>query len=130
MDGTSPSKAAGFGLAALLAGDRELAAIEHAIPPDLYDRVRALLGDGSDAHTKARLVATLLARVRPTPTSLPDDLPLRLRALLAPKLPRASGRVRGDVAPPLRADYAPPSDLLPRLLRLARRSIEAGGDRG
>jgi len=119
----SHSKRAGFALAALLAGDRELGHVAPAISPELA-RDAALLFEQPSLRDKSRLVAHLLSFVRPPLTRLADDLPARLAAAIASKLPRSLARTVIAGAPLARAGFQLEPDLLPRLLRLARRSID------
>lgn len=103
----------GFALAALLANDRELAAVRGAIPPALASEIVVrLTGD------KTKLLRELLERVRPPLATLSEQLPSRAAGLLAPHLLR---RARVPVSPP-RPGYVAPEGLVPVLLRLARAS--------
>ena len=106
-------KLAGFALAALLADDRALEHVERAIPPALATAVRAQLS--RSGPNQGRVIAQLLERTRPALHALPP-LPPRAAALLAPRL---SQRPASALAPAY-PGYAPPPDLLPLLLRIAR----------
>ncbi|MDB4975681.1 MAG: hypothetical protein JWN48_4022 [Myxococcaceae bacterium] len=87
--------------------------------PELLLAVRALTASAGAADRHA-LIASLLARTRPPLTELPAQLPARLSALLARHLPRAEARRVLSAAPLARAGFEPATDLLPRLLRIAR----------
>jgi len=123
MNEWSHSKRAGFALAALLADDRELRHVVSAISPDLARATRALFEQPS-LRDKTRLVAHLLSLVRPPLTRLPRELPARVAAAIAGKLPRSLARSVVAGAPLARAGFQLAPDLLPRLLRIARRSID------
>jgi hypothetical protein len=115
----SEGKCAGFALAGLIAGDRTLAAADAAIAPVALRTRAQIAHDGAarEAGARRQLVEGLLAAVRP-PISLAEDLPARLRALLATRLSRAERRALGS--PALREGYTVPDDLWPRLYRIAR----------
>jgi hypothetical protein len=123
MNEWSHSKRAGFALAALLADDRELGHVASAISPDLGREASVLLEQPS-LRDKTRLVAHLLSFVRPPLTRLAVDLPTRLGAAIASKLPHALARSVIAAAPLARPGFQLEPDLLPRLLRIARRSID------
>jgi hypothetical protein len=118
MTGWSEDKCAGYALAALIAGDRELEAAG-AIPPPVAARTRALLAhDGAPRQDSRRArVERLLSAVRPE-LALHEATPMRVRALLATRLPRGEARALG--LPPPRAGFSVPDDLWPRLYRIAR----------
>jgi hypothetical protein len=119
----SPEKQAGFALAALLVGDRELHHVSPAVSTTVLVQARSLLEETS-VRDKTRLVAHLLSFVRPPLTTLDDALPVRLGAAIASKLPRTLARQLVAAAPLARAGFQVEPDLLPRLLRIARRSID------
>jgi len=123
MNEWSHAKRAGFALAALLADDRELLHVAPAISPDMAREARALFEQPS-LRDKTRLVAHLLSFVRPPLTALADQLPARLGAAIANKLPRSLARTLLAEAPLARPGFQLAPDLLPRLLRIARRSID------
>ncbi len=119
----SEAKCAGYALAGLIAGDRELAAAD-VLPVPVAARTRALLAHDGGAHKTPRdklarrqLVDRLLSAVRPE-IALTADVPLRVRALLATRVPRGQARALGLPAP--RAGFSVPDDLWPRLYRIAR----------
>ncbi|HEY6878954.1 MAG TPA: hypothetical protein VI299_13090 [Polyangiales bacterium] len=111
MAGWSEAKCAGYALAALVAGDRELAAAS-AIPEHARTRTRALVAhDGADktprdSAARRQLVEHLLGQVRPA-LALDGSLPVRVHEAL----------VRG---PRARVGSAIANDLWPRLHRIAR----------
>jgi len=129
MSEWSPHKRAGFALAALLNDDRSLSRVRAHVAEAEAARAETLLDPRSEPD-KTRLVTHLLSLVRPALTQLPKALPVRLTAVLASKLPRsrAADPSRGErgasIARNTRDGYAPAPDLLPRLLRIARRSID------
>jgi hypothetical protein len=116
----SEAKCAGYALAALIAGDRELSAAD-AIPASAAVHTRALVAhEGRSDKTpqgRRQLVEGLLSAVRPE-VALTERVPLRIRALLATRLPRAEARALGLPSP--RASFTVPDDLWPRLYRIAR----------
>ena len=114
----SSAKDAGFALAAVLADDRELARIEGHVESGVHARIRALAT--SPQLAKPVLIAQLLALLRPPLAVLSPLLPVRLRALLAPQLPRSEGRSVLAGAPLTRAGFEPERELLARLARIAR----------
>ncbi|HEX5655947.1 MAG TPA: hypothetical protein VFX59_02080 [Polyangiales bacterium] len=123
----SEAKCAGYALAGLIAGDRALSAAQ-AIPVAEAARTRARIAHGGgpdtprDKQARRQLVEGLLAAVRPELAL--EHVPLRLRALLATRLPRSQARALGLPTP--RAGFVAPEDLWPRLYRIARyyRGIE------
>jgi hypothetical protein len=149
MDDWSESKCAGYALAALVAGDRELTGAAGHIPAAAELRTRALIAhEGSadktarDSGARRRLVERLLAAVRPElvlsgseqARAAREALPPRLVALLALRLPRPQARAlsalagaaqapAGPLRSPTRAGFTLADDLWPRLYRIARRSI-------
>lgn len=118
----SASKQAGFALAALLAGDRELEHVASAVSPAIVRETRLRL-EGARSGDKARVVAHLLSFVRPPLTGFERALPPVLVAAIASLLPRAVARATLGAAPAVLSGFAPSPDLLPRLMRIARRSI-------
>lgn len=117
----SAAKCAGYALAALIAGDRELSAADALVAPAAA-RTRALIaherGDAPrDRRARVELIATLMDAVRPA-VSLGEQLPPRVRALLAARLSRAAARTPGLPSP--RPGYVAPEELWPRLYRIAR----------
>ncbi|MEY4515550.1 MAG: hypothetical protein RLZZ450_7672 [Pseudomonadota bacterium] len=123
MSEWSLEKQAGFALAALLASDRELGDVRHAVSPAVIEHTRSLLEEPS-VRDKTRLVAHLLSFVRPPLTALGSTLPVRLAVALAGKLPQNLARSLLATAPVARTGFQVEPDLLPRLLRIARRSID------
>ncbi|MDB4985994.1 MAG: hypothetical protein JWN04_1172 [Myxococcaceae bacterium] len=120
MSRFSEAKSSGFVLAAVLAGDRELALVQAHLHPDELVRLRA--GSAQREGDRAALIARLLTYVRPPLTQLPAELPARLRALLARRLPAPEARKLLAGAPRMRAGFEPETELGPRLLRIGRRS--------
>jgi class 3 adenylate cyclase len=123
MSEWSTSKQAGFSLAALLADDRALTRVREHVPSAVLCAALERC-DARSEPDRARLVAHLLSLVRPALTRLPASVPPGLSAALASKLPRELARAAIEAAPMVRSGYAPAPDLLPRLLRIARRSID------
>jgi hypothetical protein len=122
MSGFAEAKRAGFALAAVLANDRALLAVRSQLEPHQLAPIAALCA----RDDKPALIASLLHAVRPQLSDtahLQEALPPRLCAMLAQKLPRAAARALSASAPLARPSFAPAADLLPRLLRIARRSI-------
>lgn len=119
----SPEKRAGFALAALLADDRELGQVSRGVSPAVIEHTRTLL-ELPSVRDKSRLVAHLLSLVRPPLTEVGDALPVRLTVAIVGKLPRTLARTVAATAPLVRAGFQVEPDLLPRLLRIARRSID------
>ena len=116
--GFGPEKAAGFALAAVLAGDRDLARVHGHLEPHDHARIRALAE--SPQLAKPVLIEQLLAHLHPRLAELSPQLPVRLRALLAAQLPRAEGRNVLASAPRARAGFEPERQLVARLIRIAR----------
>ena len=112
------SKQAGCALAALLAGDRDLACVRSALPPPTAEAVAALLGPR--AAPREERVTALLADVRPQLRTAPASLPPRIAMLLAPRLRRGMAQPLPASAPAVRADFGLDEALLPVLLRMAR----------
>jgi hypothetical protein len=117
----SEAKCAGFALAALIAGDRDLSAADE-IPASAAVRTRALVAHQVDheprnEQARRQVVERLLSAVRPE-IALSERMPLRVRALLASRLPRAEARALGLPSP--RAGFTVAEDLWPRLYRIAR----------
>jgi hypothetical protein len=119
----SPEKRAGFALAALLADDRELGHVSRTVSPAVIEHTRALF-ELPSVRDKTRLVAHLLSLVRPPLTAVDSALPVRLAVAIVGKLPRTVARTLISAAPRLRTGFQVEPDLLPRLLRIARRSID------
>lgn len=119
----SPEKRAGFALAALLADDRELGHVSRAVSPAVIEHTRTLFEQHS-VRDKTPLIAHLLSLVRPPLTAVDRALPVRLSVAIVGKLPRTLARTLIAAAPLTRAGFQVEPDLLPRLLRIARRSID------
>jgi hypothetical protein len=113
-------KTAGFVLGALLADDRELTRLQANLSPALYalvaERCAAL---PREARAKAQALRELIDQVRPE--LLPQRLPARARALIAPRLPRELGRALLREAKESRAGYLAEPGLVALLERLARK---------
>lgn len=116
----SPAKQAGFALAALVCDDRELTHAAAALGGSTPAEVRAWLLPSDVQGQRAQRIARILSLLRPALSHLPTHLPPRALALLAPKLPRPLAREALCAAPRAEPGYEAPSDLLPRLLRIAR----------
>ena len=108
---------AGFALAAVLAGDRELfsvaGALHHDLLPPLEERCRGL------SEERARALRELVVEVRP-PLAHAEPLPVRGRALVAHLVPRELGRRYVRDAPPARPGFEPEPNLVSWLVRLAQ----------
>jgi hypothetical protein len=115
----SSAKQAGFMLAALLADDRELHHVAHAIEPAQH----AALLDAPDRHAdKAQLVRTLLASLRPALDERALRFSPRVRSLLARLAGAALRKQLLTGTTPARAHYRADEELLAVLLRAARRA--------
>jgi hypothetical protein len=113
------AKLAGFVLAALLEGDRELRAVERHLAPELAALLRERLQQiPAQSREKARVLRELVALVRGT--SELERLPVRARALLAPHVSREAARMYVEHAPSARAGYEVDPGLVSELERLAR----------
>jgi hypothetical protein len=130
------AKQAGFALAAILAGDRELVAVSAALVapaqpgdpgllPALQARCRGLAGAGSHAGAsqateRVRALRELAERVRPALVHA-AALPPRGRALVADRVARELGRSYVHAAAPARPGFEPEPQLLSWLTALAAR---------
>jgi hypothetical protein len=126
------AKQAGFVLAAVLAGDRELLSVASALPagllPVLQARCRGLVPlaphqgarcDPASSEGRVQALRELAAEVRP-PLTQADALPPRGRALVAELLPRELGRSYVRAASPARPGFEPEPELIRWLARLAQ----------
>lgn len=116
----SSEKAAGFVLAGVLKGDRELSHVRSrladALLPALDAWTQRLAQEGSE---KTRALRELAMQVRP-PLHRADHLPPRARAWLASHVERERGRAYLREAPAPRPGFEPDAGLLAFLERLAR----------
>jgi hypothetical protein len=130
------AKQAGFVLAALLAGDRELLSaaggLDARLLPPLQARwlgaARPALEASHDRHESAPLrvaaLRELAERVRP-PLAHAEPLPPRGRALVAELLPREPARTYVREAPTARAGFEADPGLVRALVELARRGAHS-----
>jgi hypothetical protein len=110
-------KQAGFVLAAVLAGDRELFSVSDSIDAELLPALQArFLREHSE---RVRSLRELASAVRP-PLSNAAALPVRGRALLAQRVPRELGRSYVREAPAARPGFEPEPALSSWLEQLAR----------
>jgi hypothetical protein len=114
------SKEAGFMLAALLAGDRELLHVAPALEPARVQRLCALRTADTD---RARMVRALLERLRPPLDARALQLPPRARALLARVAPVALRKQLLRDCKPARAHYSADEELIGVLVRVARKQV-------
>ena len=113
------NKSSGLALAALVHGDRRLTrAAENLGQPTRSESLAVLNGLGGGDRRKE--LSALMAKVRPALTERSLDLPPRARALIAPRVARALGRLLVKDAPSTRLDFSPAASLVPALLRIAR----------
>lgn len=118
---SSSTKNAGFVLAALLCGDRDLAAVEQHVSPEWLASLRMECDKiPASSEQKAQALRELIARVRGACAA--HTLPVRARALLAPHLSRERARMYVESAPQARPGYEVDAELVSALERLARAS--------
>lgn len=117
----SREKTAGFALAALLSGDRDLSRSEVGLCEGARREVRARLAQIPRANgaEKTESVRALAALVKP-PLRGTFELPERARALLARVVPRELGKSWLERAPLVRSDYQVEPGLVRALERVAR----------
>lgn len=116
---------AGFALAALLLDDRALAQVAPALPPEQLSALRAELSTRSQEGGQEGGVAALLRVLQPELTLAGvNQLPPRMRGLLARLLPPSARQGLLADAPAPRPNFVLEEQLLRVLVRLARRASE------
>ncbi len=116
-----PEKAAGFALAALLAGDRELKRVAGALTPEQHTALAQLL---AFEHDKEASVLALLRILKPELNERASALPARIRVLLARSAKAGLRRKLLRDTEPTRPHFNADQALLHALSRIARKACE------